>query len=389
MRRKVSGGRLALLFIFIAGVVMAFLWAIQSVYEIMPAGQTVLAIEGGQVNDYPLQLAAIWQGSKGKPFMLAKQAANLSKQQTEKSKSYIGIGHMMYCIQQSQQAEPGASTEKILEQCEQLRKQLAAQPDGGQPSTEPSENEGEPDHHYAGKVYLTFDDGPSQLTATILDMLAEADIKATFFVLGEKVEKLPKLAERVVEEGHSIGNHTYNHRYDELYRSPQNFVDQVLNANKAIYDATGVVTPLFRAPGGSYGNLDASYMKALTDAGYLVFDWNVDSGDSRSSKVTSEEIIANVKEAKLRERMIVLMHDSATHQATVDALPQIIAYFQSLNYQFVLITSETEPLTSPVADSIKWQRTAMSDQQAQMLKVRTEQLRVQARQVELAELKVQ
>src|SRR5690606_38065093 len=108
-------------------------------------------------------------------------------------------------------------------------------------------------------------------------------------------------------------------------------------------------TPLFRAPGGTYGNFDKSYMKALNEAGFLTFDWNVDSGDSRSRDVTAEEIIRNVTDAEPKERMMVLMHDSATHEETLLALPAIIEHFQQLNYEFVVINEETEPITSPIA----------------------------------------
>src|SRR5690606_1350597 len=167
------------------------------------------------------------------------------------------------------------SADEIKQQCQQQREMEQQQSSESNEAEKTDQAVTQP--NYAGKVYLTFDDGPSKLTEGVLDVLAKYDIKATFFVLGEKVEQYPKLAQRIVEEGHSIGNHSYNHRYDELYKSSQGFVDQVLKTTKAIYKTTGIVTPLFRAPGGSYSNLDSSFMKALQDAGYLIFDWNVDS----------------------------------------------------------------------------------------------------------------
>ena len=281
---------------------------------------------------------------------------------------------MLYCLQVSKEKTPKKSADDIKQQCEQQRKQ-----DEQQQAIENKEaEEAVIDQKYAGRVYLTFDDGPSKLTAGVLDVLEEHNIKATFFVLGEKVEQYPQLAKRIVEEEHSIGNHSYNHKYDELYKSAQGFVDQVLKTTKAIYKNTGVVTTLFRAPGGTYSNFDSSYMKALQGAGYLVFDWNVDSGDSRSKNVTAKEIVANVKQSKLRDKVIVLMHDSSTHAATLEALPQIIAYYKEKNYQFVKISSNTEPLTSPLAPSIKWNRTALTDKQAKKLKTETEELIKQA-----------
>lgn len=437
-RREVYMRRQAMLLIFIACVIMALVWLVQSVYQILPAGHTVLAeqetVQG--VNGFSHSLA-VWQGNKGKPIAMEEQAILASHQPDVSGKTYSGIGRMLYCLQEVNQS----GTDQNVQDCLQLREELAKQQNGaGTGSTDGANGIGEAtdgdgangtgeatnkdgdngagnetngnggkdanetgaangsgkdddknkgkgetkEPEYAGTVYLTFDDGPSKITPSVLEVLKQAGIKATFFTLGQQVNRYPELAQQIVAEGHSIGNHSYNHRYDELYKSPQTFIDQVLNTTKAIYNATGEFTPLFRAPGGSYSNLDESYMKALTNAGYIVFDWNVDSGDSTSKTITSKEIIANVKAAKLKDRMVVLMHDSSTHQTTLDALPEIIKYFKNANYQFAAITGETEPITSPIAKSIKWQRTALTDKQAQSLKTQTELLQGKAEEQKLA-----
>ncbi|MCR8660114.1 polysaccharide deacetylase family protein [Paenibacillus endoradicis] len=219
-----------------------------------------------------------------------------------------------------------------------------------QPTTDVDEGQ------YAGVAYLTFDDGPGKLTGEVLDILAENDITATFFVLGEQVEKYPELLERIASEGHSIGNHSYNHVYDELYNDFTNFSDQVLLTSQAIYDVTGFKTPLLRAPGGTYNNVDTSYYDAMSEAGYMMFDWNVDSGDSAGRNVTKEKIINNVKKSDLKKRVIVLMHDSNSHKATIEALPEIIAYYREQNYRFDVITETTEPMLSRITDHIRWDR---------------------------------
>lgn len=439
-RREVYIRRQVMLLIFIACVIMALVWLVQFVYQISPAGHTVLAeqetVQG--VND-SFHSLAVWQGSKGKPIALEEQAIVASHQPDASGKTYTGIGRMLYCIQEGKQVGKDQSHGMDIKECVQQRDELANQHDGaGKGSTDggkgtgeatdgegangtgeatdkdgdkgasngtngkggkdtaetgTSNNSGKDDDknkgetkkpEYEGTVYLTFDDGPSKITPSVLEVLQQAGVKATFFTLGQQVNRYPELAQRIVAEGHSIGNHSYNHRYDELYKSPQTFIDQVLNTTKAIYNATGVFAPLFRAPGGSYSNLDESYMKALTNAGYLVFDWNVDSGDSTSKTITSKEIIANVKAAKLKDRMVVLMHDSSTHQSTLDALPEIINYFKKANYKFEIITNETEPITSPIAKSIKWQRAALTDKQAEALKTQTEQLQEQVKETKLA-----
>lgn len=209
---------------------------------------------------------------------------------------------------------------------------------------------------YKGVVYLTFDDGPGKLTSGLLDILQKENVPATFFVLGEQVEKYPHIIKRMVDEGHSIGNHTYNHAYAQLYGSFDQFADQVYKTTKLIYQLTGKFKPLFRAPGGSYQNIDQSYYEALEDAGYVLFDWNVDSGDSTRRGVTTEEIITNVKQAPLRKRVIVLLHDSNTHQATIEAMSDIIDYYRKQNYQFASLTAETIPMQAQISSITRWER---------------------------------
>lgn len=207
-------------------------------------------------------------------------------------------------------------------------------------------------------VYLTFDDGPSKHTPAVLDILKKEGIKATFFVLGEHVERNPDIAKRIVEEGHSIGNHTYNHVYGQLYGSFGAFADQIMKTDEAIYAATGVRTDLVRAPGGTHGNFDQSYFDALGEAGYIVHDWNVDSGDSKRRGVPASEIVSNVKNSKLGDSLNVLLHDSSGHGELVEALPQIIAYYKGLGYAFQAIGGELKPMQFGVATKLKWARPA-------------------------------
>ena len=229
------------------------------------------------------------------------------------------------------------------------------------PSPQPSKEATE--HEYAGVAYLTFDDGPGKFTGEVLDILAENNIPATFFVLGEQVERYPEIVQRITDEGHGIGNHTHNHVYDELYNEFTNFSAQVLQTLQAIYDVTGEQTRLLRAPGGTYNNIDTSYYEAMSEAGLIIFDWNVDSGDSASRNVTTETIVNNIKKANLMERVIVLMHDSNSHEATIAALPQIIAYYREHNYRFDMITDTTTPMVSNITDNIRWKRAAATEQE--------------------------
>ncbi|WP_230202457.1 polysaccharide deacetylase [Paenibacillus ihumii] len=202
-------------------------------------------------------------------------------------------------------------------------------------------------------VYLTFDDGPSKWTDDVLEILQKADVPATFFVLGEQAKRFPEIINRIDEAGHEIGNHTYNHKYDELYASFGAFWSQIKETEEVLRNITGKRTPLVRAPGGTYGHFDAAFFQLLEQGGYKVFDWNLDSGDSRRRGVPASEIIKNVTSAKPASSVNLLMHDSAGHEETVKALPKIIEYYKSLGYEFRPLTPEVAPVQFAVAPKMK------------------------------------
>lgn len=209
-------------------------------------------------------------------------------------------------------------------------------------------------------VYLTFDDGPSEHTAAVLDILKKSNVKGTFFVLGQQVKKNPKLMKRIADEGHAVGNHSYNHNYSELYTSFKNFWDQIRKTGQAIKDVIGYEPALVRAPGGTYLNFNQQYFDLMEQAGYVVMDWNVDSGDSKRVGVPAKEIIATVKQSPLSDSVIVLMHDGVGHGETAKALPDIIKYYQSKGYTFDVMTADQEPVQFRLATKERWTRTAVS-----------------------------
>ncbi|MDT9725888.1 polysaccharide deacetylase [Xylanibacillus composti] len=204
-------------------------------------------------------------------------------------------------------------------------------------------------------VYLTFDDGPSRWTPEVLDILREHEVPATFFVLGQSAEANPDILQRIVDEGHAIGNHTYNHKYEELYSGFTGFWEQVERTDEVLTRLTGQQVRLLRAPGGTHTNFDAFYFYYLEQAGYHVHDWTVDAGDSKRRGVPAEEIIANVKRGKLTHEVNVLMHDSAGHGETVKALPAIIRHYKEHGYRFAVLTESVEPASFRIGP-LKWQR---------------------------------
>lgn len=201
-------------------------------------------------------------------------------------------------------------------------------------------------------VYLTFDDGPSKLTDDILSILEEEKVQATFFVLGQQAQKSPEILYRTAEAGHAIGNHTYNHKYSELYESFTAFWNQIKRTEEIIREVTGTRTSLVRAPGGTYGHFDATYFQLMDQAGYQVFDWNVDSGDSKRKGVPADEIISNVTTEKLKQEMIVLLHDSAGHEESVKALPDIISFYKKQGYSFEVLSPEQKPVQFTLSKNV-------------------------------------
>ena len=142
-------------------------------------------------------------------------------------------------------------------------------------------------------VYLTFDDGPDpENTPKILDILKENKIKGTFFVIGSEVEKHPEILQRIFQEGHAIGNHTYNHVYKDLYHSPSAYTQQLHRTDRIIKSFIGVRPRISRAPGGSSGSFNKNYWDKLKTEGYIEVGWNVSSGDA--SRAKAEQITHNI-----------------------------------------------------------------------------------------------
>lgn len=202
-------------------------------------------------------------------------------------------------------------------------------------------------------VYLTFDDGPSKLTDEVLAILNKEDVVATFFVLGKQAKHSPEIIHRIYDAGHTIGNHTFDHKYDELYSGFTKFWGQIKATEEVIREITGIRPELVRAPGGTYGHFDETYFKLLEQGGYKVFDWNVDSGDSKRRGVPASEIVNNVTSTKLKNEMIVLLHDGTGHEETVKALPEIIQFYKKHGYTFRMISPEQQPVQFSISPSLK------------------------------------
>lgn len=222
---------------------------------------------------------------------------------------------------------------------------------------EPPEESGQPEEH-PRKVYLTFDDGPSENTAKILDILKERNIKATFFVTGNEEESAKQLYQRIVDEGHTLGMHSYSHKYDLIYSSLDAFIEDMTHLQSYLEDVTGVTTRLIRFPGGSSNQVSNVDMQELiqyvTEQGFTYFDWNVASGDATSQAYTPDELVENVvHDVTAYETSVVLMHDSSPKATTVEALEPMIDKLQQMGAEILPIDETTEPVQHITAENVE------------------------------------
>lgn len=195
-------------------------------------------------------------------------------------------------------------------------------------------------------AYITIDDGPSDNTAQILDILKEYDVHATFFVVGNESEEMLPLYKRMFDEGHTIGIHSYSHEYGNIYSSAEAFRADVLKIRNVIKRETGYNPWLYRFPGGS-GNARIKKLDDLVDVldelDMRYCDWNQYAGDAVNPPLSSDKILSNsLNGVDKQESVILLMHDTANKDTTVQALPDIIAGLRARGFVLRPIEKDTE-----------------------------------------------
>lgn len=192
------------------------------------------------------------------------------------------------------------------------------------------------------RVFLTFDDGPTEeVTPYILDILDKYNIKATFFVLGNRVKANPEILKREYDSGHYIANHGYSHKYSKIYKSAASVLDEYNKTEEAIKTVLGDETyssNLFRFPGGAYGGpyekIKKKARKLLNENGIAYLDWSALTYDAGGAK-TKKEILKNLKETMNGwDNVVILMHDSADKKITYETLEDVIEYLQEKGYAF-------------------------------------------------------
>ena len=200
-------------------------------------------------------------------------------------------------------------------------------------------------------AYLTFDDGPSKNTDKLLEILDKYNIKATFFVVGPSYTLKDEYLKKIVSSGHELAIHSYEHNYNYIYKSKENYIKDFEKCVAWIKKITGITPTLYRLPGGSSNTIaDKSLIKSIIEElekkGYIHADWNVDTLDSYV-KNDSSKIIANAITALKRNEnnshyyQTILMHDDIYKSATLNALPNLIEKLISKGYHFEILTKDS------------------------------------------------
>lgn len=184
-------------------------------------------------------------------------------------------------------------------------------------------------------AYLTFDDGPYDLTYQVLDLLKSNDIRATFFVLGK--DDTQEQYKRIVSEGHTLANHTYYHNIGSgLYDSADSFISQVKKLEDYLYNITGYRTSIVRFPGGSptAGKYKDEIVDRLHEMGYNYVDWTSETGDGSSKKLAEKDIWSwYVDTTRDKDIIVLLMHDY--NYSTFNNLQRIIDDLRDRGFIFL------------------------------------------------------
>ena len=187
-------------------------------------------------------------------------------------------------------------------------------------------------------LYLTFDDGPSRQTQKVLDVLDRYDAKATFFVLN--ADTYAYQYKNIADHGHTVGLHGYTHDYSVIYSSVDGFFSDLQKISDKVYSYTGIRSKIIRFPGGSSNTVSRWYrtgiMSTLTreveSRGYVYFDWNAANDDATGESLTAAQMVRRATAYNGMQQIVMLMHDASNKSTTVEALPDIIEFYQSHGY---------------------------------------------------------
>ncbi|HQE11230.1 MAG TPA: polysaccharide deacetylase family protein [Flavipsychrobacter sp.] len=180
-------------------------------------------------------------------------------------------------------------------------------------------------------IYLTFDDGPNPIaTPFVLDVLKQFDVKATFFCIGKNIEAHPEIYQRILDENHVVGNHTYQH-YNGWKTNNHQYLKSIFKTQQLIEHK------LFRPP---YGRIKISQAKKLVERGWKIIMWDVLSGDFDTT-LDSTTCINNVL-SNIEQGSIIVFHDSEkAFPRMKEALPDVVAYCKEQGFKMAPLPTNT------------------------------------------------
>ena len=204
------------------------------------------------------------------------------------------------------------------------------------------------------RLALTFDDGPNDPhTLHLLDLLAEHEVKATFFLIGRYVAQRPDIVRRITEAGHVIGNHTYSHP-NLIFCAPSVVVREINDCSKAINDAVGAHSKLFRPP---FGGRRPVVLREIRGLGLMPIMWSVTCYDWHSSASAASITRRAQRQIKSGAGNVILLHDGghkalgADRSNTVAATREIIRIHKAEGYEFVTVPQMMESARGSIGPS--------------------------------------
>jgi peptidoglycan-N-acetylglucosamine deacetylase len=217
---------------------------------------------------------------------------------------------------------------------------------GDQPGVEESSEDQQDQEEQAVQqsVYLTFDDGPNENTEGILNVLERYDAKATFFMLEPNMKRFKDSVEDMAAEGHAVGMHGVTHDASKFYQSSQSVVGELKKGQETLESITGIHSNLIRVPYGSVPNMTPAYREAVDQAGFHMWDWNIDSEDWR---LLSEEYVPNVMDQindfpYKESPKIILLHEK---DVTLEYLEELLIDLTEKGYSMKALTEQMNTVT--------------------------------------------
>jgi peptidoglycan/xylan/chitin deacetylase (PgdA/CDA1 family) len=179
------------------------------------------------------------------------------------------------------------------------------------------------------EVALTFDDGPTEFTPNFLDLLKENNVKATFFCIGKQIEKYPETFQRIITEGHTIGNHTFSHSNNTGFLSTSKMIEEIEKCDEVILKIGDLKTDLYRPP---FGVTNPSISKAIKKTHKTSIGWNVRSLDT---VIEDEKKIYQRVTRGIKKGSIILLHD--TSEKTYNVLVDLLLFLEREKYSTFII----------------------------------------------------